>query len=50
MAVETEPVHSAAGAECQRVTCFVDDTSKGVGSGDSCQTVFRTMASMDQIG
>lgn len=50
VAVETEPVHSAAGAERQRVTCLVDDTSKGVGSGDSCQTVFGTMASVDQIG
>ena len=48
--VETEPVHGAAGAERQRVTCLVDDTSKGVGAGDSGQTVFRTMAAMDQVG
>lgn len=50
VAVETEPVHSAAGAERQRVTCLVDDTSEGVGSGDSCQAILRTMASMDQVG
>lgn len=50
MAVETEPVHGAAGAERQRVTCFIDDTSKGVGAGDSGQTVLRTMATMDQVG
>lgn len=50
MAVETEPVHSAAGAECQRVTRLVDDASKSVGAGDSGQTVLRTMAAMDQVG
>lgn len=50
MAVETEPVHSAAGAERQRVTCLVDDTSKCVGPRDSGQTVLRTMATMDKVG
>lgn len=50
MAVETEPVHGAAGAERQRVTRLVDDTSEGVGAGDSGQTVLRTMAPMDQVG
>lgn len=35
MAVETKPVHCAAGTERQRVTCLVNDTSEGVGAGDS---------------
>ena len=50
VAVETEPVHSAAGAERQRVTCLVDDTSKCVGPRDTGQTVLRTMATMDKVG
>lgn len=50
VAVETEPVHGAAGAERQRVTRLVDDTSEGVGAGDSGQTVLRTIAPMDQVG
>lgn len=48
--VETEPVDGAAGAERQRVTRLVDDTSKGIGAGDSGQTVLGTMATMDQVG
>ena len=39
MAVETEPVHRAAGAEGQRVARLVDDAGKGVGAGDSGQPV-----------
>lgn len=39
VAVETEPVHGAAGAERQRVTRLVDDTGEGVGAGDSGQAV-----------
>lgn len=50
VAVETEPVHSAAGAERQGVTRLVDDTSKGVCAGDSGQAVLGTMATMDQVG
>lgn len=49
VAVETEPVHSAAGAERQRVTRLVDDTSEGIGARDSGQTVLGTMATMDQV-
>lgn len=49
VAVETEPVHGAAGAERQRVTCLVDDTSKCVGARDSGQTVLRTMATVDKV-
>ncbi len=49
VAVETEPVHSAAGAERQRVTRLVDDTGKGIGAGDSGQAVLRTMTTMDQV-
>lgn len=50
VAVETEPVHGAAGAERQRVTRLVDDTSESVGARDSGQTVLWTMATMDQVG
>lgn len=49
VAVETEAVHGAAGAERQRITRLVDDASEGVGAGDSGQTVLRTMAPMDQV-
>lgn len=50
MAVEAETVHSAAGAEGQRVACLVDDTSEGVCAGDSGQTVLGTVAPVDQVG
>lgn len=50
MAVETEPIHSAAGTKRQRVTGLVDNTSKGIGTRDSGQTVLRAMATMDQVG
>lgn len=49
VAVETKPVHRAAGAERQWVACFVDDPSKGVGSWDSGQAVFGAMAAVDQV-
>lgn len=49
MAVETEAVHGAAGAERQRVTRLVDDTSEGVGAGDPGQTVLGTMATVHQV-
>lgn len=39
VAVETEPVHGAAGAERQRVARLVDDAREGVGAGDAGQTV-----------
>ena len=50
VAVEAEPVDGAAGAERQRVTCLVDNAGKGVGTGDSGQTVLRTVAPVDQVG
>lgn len=50
VAVETEPIHGAAGTEGQRVTCFVDDASKGVGARYSGQSVLRTVAPVDQVG
>lgn len=50
VAVEAEPVHGAAGAECQRVACLVDNTSKGVGTRDPGQSVLRTVAAVDQVG
>lgn len=48
--VETQPVHSAAGAERQRVTRLVDDASKGICAGNTGQSIFRTMAPMNQVG
>lgn len=48
--VETQAVHSAAGAESQRVTRLVDDASKGVCAGNTGETIFRTMAPMNQVG
>lgn len=50
VAVEAEPVHGTAGAECQRVTRLVDNTGEGIGAGNPGQTVLRTMASVDQVG
>lgn len=50
MAVETEPVDCAAGAERQGVARLVHNAGKGVGAGDSGQAVFGTMATMDQVG
>lgn len=50
MAVEAEPIHGAAGTECQRVTCLVDNTSEGIGARDSGQAILRAMATMDQVG
>lgn len=50
MTVETQPVHSAAGAERQRVARLVDDASKGVGAGNTGQSIFRTMAAMNEVG
>lgn len=50
VAVETEPVNGAAGTERQRVTRLVDNTSKGIGPGDSGQTVLGTVTTMDQVG
>lgn len=50
MTVETETVNGAAGTECQRVTCLVDNASESVGARDSSQTVLRAMAAMDQVG
>lgn len=48
--VETQSVHSAAGTERQRVTRLVDDAGKGVGAGNTGQSIFRTMAPMNQVG
>lgn len=50
MTVETQSVHSAAGTERQRVTRLVDDASKGVGAGNTGQSIFRTMAPVNQVG
>lgn len=50
MAVETEPVHRAAGAECQRVARLIHNSSKGVCAGDTGQAILGTMAAMDQVG
>lgn len=50
MAVEAETVHSAAGAEGQRVTRLIDDAGKGVCAGDSGQAVLGTMAPVYQVG
>lgn len=50
VAVETQPVDGAAGAERQRVTCLVDDTGEGVCARDSGQTVPGTMAAVDEVG
>lgn len=50
MAVEAETVHSAAGAEGQRVARLVDDASKRVCAGDSGQTVLGAVAPVDQVG
>lgn len=48
--VQTESVHGAAGTERQRVARLVDDTGKGIGPGDSGQTVLGTVTTMDQVG
>lgn len=48
--VETQSVHSAAGAEGQRVTRLVDDASKGICAGNTGQSIFRTVAPMNQVG
>lgn len=48
--VETQSVHSAAGAESQRVARLVDDASKGVCAGNTGQAIFRTVAPMNQVG
>lgn len=50
MAVETQPVYRAAGTERQGVARLVHNAGKGVGAGDSGKAVFRTMATMDQVG
>lgn len=50
MAVEAEAVHSAAGAEGQRVARLVDDAGKRVCAGDSGQAVLGTVAPVDQVG
>lgn len=49
MAVETESVHRAAGAEGQRVARLIHYTSKRVGAGDSGQAVLGTMAAVDEV-
>lgn len=50
MAVEAEAVHSAAGAEGQRVARLVDDAGEGVGAGDPGQTVLGAVAPVHQVG
>lgn len=49
MAVETEPVHRAAGAESQRVARLVHYASERVGAGDSGQAVLGAVAAVDQV-
>lgn len=48
--VETQSVHGATGAESQGVTRLVDDAGKGVSTGNTGQSIFRTMAPVDQVG
>lgn len=50
VAIEAETVHSAAGAEGQRVARLVDDAGERICAGDSGQTVLGTVAPVDQVG